>query len=62
MKMQRAYLIKGTEKVVIQKSMAPDVSEDGFQEVMVFVPMDEIKMWAEEIEMMGLDEDDEEYF
>jgi hypothetical protein len=52
-KIQKAYLLKDRPSVVFNKP------REEFEEVNVCISMLLIKEWAEEIEMMGLDEEEE---
>jgi hypothetical protein len=58
--MLRAYMLKDSFTIVTQKSMIHNAKDTDFTEVTLILSMDEIKEWAEEIELMGLDEETEE--
>ncbi|GIN25456.1 MULTISPECIES: hypothetical protein [Bacillota] len=54
-KMQKGYLLKGKNRVVTDKLIIADVRDEDFEEVQIAIPVKQIKNWAEEIELMGLD-------
>jgi len=58
-KMQKGYLLKGKGRVVTDKSIVVDVKDEDFEEIQIAIPVNQIKNWAEEIELMGLDEEEE---
>lgn len=58
-KMQKGYLLKGKNRVVTDKLIIADVRDEDFEEVQIAIPVKQIKNWAEEIELMGLDEEEE---
>lgn len=58
-RMITAYKLKENNTVVTRKSMVRNVKDDDFTEVELIISMDEIKEWAEEIEMLGLDDEED---
>ncbi|KYC77104.1 hypothetical protein B4092_4841 [Bacillus licheniformis] len=58
-KMQKGYLLKGKNRVVTDKLIIADVRDEDLEEVQIAIPVKQIKNWAEEIELMGLDEEKE---
>ncbi|MDE1407082.1 hypothetical protein NSQ93_22160 [Bacillus sp. FSL W8-0445] len=58
-KMQKGYLLKGKNRAVTDKSIIADAKDEDFEEVQIAIPLKQIKNWAEEIELMGLDEEGE---
>ncbi|MGD1416465.1 hypothetical protein [Bacillus stercoris] len=57
-KIQKGYLLKDVGRVVTDKAILTDVKDEDFEEVLITLRMSEIKDWAEEIDMLGLDEED----
>lgn len=58
-RMLKAYKLKESDTIVTQKSLIKGTKDTDFTEVRLIISMDEIKEWAEEIEMLGLgDEED----
>lgn len=55
----QAYKLKDSETVVTQKSLIVGAKDEDFTEVSLIISMEEIKGLAEEIELMGLDEEEE---
>lgn len=58
-KMIRAYLLRDRGLVVTDKSLVSNARDDEFEEVSLIVTVNEIQYWNEEIEMLGLAEEDE---
>ena len=57
-KMLTAYKLNNSDTVVTQKSAIRNNKDTDFTEVRLIIPISNIKEWAKEIELMGLDEDD----
>lgn len=58
-RMLKAYKLNGSNTVVTKKSLMHGAKDSDFTEVSLIISMDEIKEMAEEIESLGLDEEDE---
>lgn len=56
-RMLKAYKLKDSDTVVTQKSLIVGAKDSEFTEVSLVVSIKEIKYWAEEIEMMELDDE-----
>lgn len=52
-----AYKLKDSNTVVTRKSSISNAGDSDFEEVRLFITIGEIKQWAQEIELMGLDEE-----
>lgn len=61
-KLQVAYLLKDSSMVVLNKKQINNTEDSDYEEVTVAIPMETIKDWAAEIDLMGLDEEEEEEF
>ena len=57
--MMRAYKLNDSDTIVTKKSLIIGAKDSDFTEVSLIISMDEIKEWAEEIELMGLDDEEE---
>ena len=57
-KMLIAYKLNNSDTVVARKSAIINTKDTDFTEVRLIIPISNIKEWAKEIELMGLDEDD----
>lgn len=57
-RMLNAYLLKDSNTVVTQKSFVENVTDSDFTEISLIISMEEIQEWAEEIEMLGIDEEE----
>lgn len=57
--MLKAYKLKESDTIVTQKSLIQGTKDADFTEVTLIVSMDEVKEWAEENEMLGLDDDED---
>lgn len=58
-RMLKAYKLNDSDTVVTQKSLIVGTKDTDFTEVSLIVSMDEIKQWAEEIELLGLEEEED---
>lgn len=56
-KAMTAYKLKDSKTVVSRKDALQNTQDSDFEEVRLFVGVDEVKQWAEEIELMELDEE-----
>lgn len=59
-RMMKAYKLNDSETIVTRKSLIVGAKDDDFTEVTLIVSKEDIKGWAEEIELIGLD-DEEDY-
>ncbi|MGM9987360.1 MAG: hypothetical protein ACI35O_09050 [Bacillaceae bacterium] len=59
-KYQRAFLVPSENLVVTDKSVVEGIRDTEFIEIELALQMSDIKEWAEEIEMLGLDDDEDE--
>lgn len=57
-RMLNAYLLRDSNTVVTQKSFVENATDTDFTEISLIISKEEIQAWAEEIEMLGLDEDE----
>lgn len=57
-RMLNAYLLKDSNTVVTKKSFVENATDTDFTEISLIISKEEIQAWAEEIEMLGLDEDE----
>ncbi len=56
--MLNAYKLKNSNTVVTDPDSVDGTSQEDYETVSLVIPMQSIKEWAEEIEMLGLDDDD----
>ena len=58
-KMQVAYLLKDSNMVVIDKKSINNTKDSDYEEVTIAIPLETIKNWSAEVELMGLDEEED---
>ncbi len=58
-RMMKAYKLNDSDTIVTKKSLIHNAKDTDFTEVSLIISNDEIKEWAEEIELMGLDEEED---